>query len=212
MCFNANISITTFIIGLAAICIGLINNIIPWNFAIFYFSIIFMQFLEFLAWIYINNVKINKIISIVMLLLLYSHLFTACLLLYDNKNLFYIYIFLLIIIYIYLIFFRKNKTNYNINIKDNHLQWNFLNMDNKYTLLGIRLYILFIGSIIINKIINYYDKNKWYYYILIFFFINQCIFYTTSFYLYNKYNYFGSLFCFYTNIFSFIIIFFSLYK
>ena len=67
MCFSANISISTFIIGLAAICIGLINNVIPWNFAYFYFSIIFIQFLEFLVWIYINNKQLNNIISFLIL-------------------------------------------------------------------------------------------------------------------------------------------------
>ena len=126
------------------------------------------------------------------------------------------YISVLILTYIIFIVYniiRKTKINFNLDVKDNHLQWNFLNMKKSYLICIIILYVLYIGSIIVNKFLNYDEKdNKYYYYILIIFFILQFILFITSFYLYNKYNYFGSLFCFYTNIFSFVIIIISIYK
>ena len=114
MCFNANISLSTFILGLTAIIIGLINNVIPWNFSLFYFSVIFMQFLEYLAWIFINNKKINNIVGFFILLLLLIQFFTACYLIYDIKFFFNFYISLIFIFYILLIIYiniKKKKTN-----------------------------------------------------------------------------------------------------
>ena len=183
-------------------------------FIILFFSNIYAIF-RILAWIFINNKKINNIVGFFILLLLLIQFFTACYLIYDIKFFFNFYISLIFIFYILLIIYisiKKTKTNWNINVKNNHLQWNFLDMSKSHLICIIIFYVLFVGSIIINKILNFNDNNNWYKYILISFFILQFFLFLTSFYLYNNYNYFGSLFCFYTNIFSFIIILISIYK
>ena len=63
MCYNPKVSLTTFIFGciLAIIIYNLTIEYRP--LIIILLSFTSMQFLEFLAWTYYNNIKINRLLS-----------------------------------------------------------------------------------------------------------------------------------------------------
>ena len=82
MCFNANISISTFLLGIVAIIIGIINNTLSISFSVFYFSVIAMQLAEFFIWIFIKNKKINYYLSLVANIMIYLQLFLFVIVLY----------------------------------------------------------------------------------------------------------------------------------
>ena len=205
MCFNANISITTFIIGIAAIIIGIINNTITNTFGLFYFAVIFMQFIEFFIWIYINNKKINKYLSIIAYILLYIQILLLLFVLYHYDKQKSIILFIILFIY-YFITSTKEKIKYETIIgKNGSLQWNFYNT-NPFIL----LYLLFCNFII--YIIYKNENNKYFKFLLLSFMILFSIFLILT--LFNHYydHVFGSIFCNYINIFSLVIIIVSIYK
>ena len=206
MCFNANISITTFLLGVVAIIIGYINKTITYSFGLFYFSVIFMQFIEFLIWVYLNNSKINNYLSIVGSLLLKIQPLLLLYVLYSYDKEIIVLLILLLILY-YLISLILNNTNYRTIIgKNKSLQWDFLNMSQ------INLLFYYISALIILYFIYKKDNDKYFKFLLISFIVIFTISFIFTFTRHYYDNTFGSLFCFYINLFSLVIIITSIYK
>lgn len=64
MCWNAEVSLSTFILGCAAIVIGQLNKLHDVKWSLFYFTIASMQLLEFFIWRYgMNNKDLNRWLS-----------------------------------------------------------------------------------------------------------------------------------------------------
>lgn len=209
MCFNANISISTFLLGIVAIIIGLINKVITFNFSLFYLSIISMQLIEFFIWIYLNNDIINKYLSILAWILLNIQPLTLIYLIYPyNKLLFYIFLIILLLFYLYIInkySIRNYKTT--INKISKTLDWNFI----RYNYFLLLSYII-IQSFVILYICYLFVDNKYYKYLLLIYLIINIIAITYAYLNYYKYNSTGSTYCIFLNFFSLIIIIISIYK
>jgi hypothetical protein len=209
MCFNANISITTFLLGIAAIIIGIINKTLSYSFSIFYLSVITMQLIEFFIWIYINDKQLNYYLSILASILIILQPFCFIILVYFyNKKLSLVLFTILVFIVMKIMLFN----NYNNEIKTiigkhGSLQWNFLSL----SLFDLIIYFI-TSSITLYYAYDIEKNNKYFKFLLGAFMVLFIIFFIFTFMKYKKINTFASIFCNYINLFSFIIIIVSIYK
>jgi hypothetical protein len=195
MCWNQYVSINTFVFGIFVLLLIAYNNkyssyktdFFNNNYAYFFIlSVISMQFIEFLLWRNINNVQINKIVSLFGLILLTLQPFTSLLLINNIKLrniLLIIYSICALIYLIYTIF----TTNIHTKIsKSGNLTWKWYNLD--IQLLNIFFIIFYLTFLFFPIIYNkYYNKLLY----LFMFFIFK--------YIYDKDDSFGSLWCFSIN-------------
>lgn len=130
MCWNAEVSLNTFYIGMFGILLALLNKI-PYVNIFYYLTIILMQLLEYFGWTYYNNQNANFIISLCISFLLLIQPIVSILTLYAfknkhniMKNMLIIYISLL---FIHLLTNKFTKNMYYIYKGSNgHLVWNWL--------------------------------------------------------------------------------------
>lgn len=70
MCWNASVSLNTFLFGAFAVSLGLLNNTVPITKAVFYMSFISMQLVEFFLWKNLHIKDANRFWSKVALFLI----------------------------------------------------------------------------------------------------------------------------------------------
>lgn len=190
MCWNAKVSLNTFLFSLFGTLFAYFNNVIGKFETLYYVSVISMQLIEYFTWKNLNNHKINKFLSKVGLFLIFIQVPFFILHLYrittQTK---------MLLIIVYLIFALLVKLNYPIDFSMNeapngHLTWNWLN----YPIHIIIIWLSFIfGGI-------FYQKE--YFKFSIYFITISAIYYT-----YNKTNTWGSLWCWIVNILALKLIF-----
>jgi hypothetical protein len=197
MCWNANVSINTFIIGVTAAVLALANKTYPWYFVLFLMSFVSMQLIEYFIWTYYNNAKLNKAFSVVVWILLVLQPVAAILLLYDKdrrlmKYLLFSYILLAVPTLLYTIMTDKNPFEINKSFKgeNGHLIWGFL--VNDYVLIII-IYMVFLFLAL------YLSGYRWLFILLL-------VTLLFSLYFYVKYRTWGTIWCWTANIASLIII------
>lgn len=194
MCWNAEISLNTFIFSFFMLLfIAYNNNYTKYKiqelnnqFAyIFIFSIISIQLLEYFLWKNITNKRLNKILSTIGTLIIYMQPIAALFLMNDvRKRNFYIFIYLCSFPFL---IYKMTKTHpFTFISKKGHLQWNWPNMD------GFDfMYIIFLFlPLIVNKLYTVAIITA----ILLF----------LSIYLYRVDNSYKSLWCWYSNLFMII--------
>lgn len=64
MCYNAKVSLNTFIFGCIYAIVVYYFKVISPRIILMLMSVTFMQFIEFLTWTYYDNLTINKYLSI----------------------------------------------------------------------------------------------------------------------------------------------------
>ena len=186
MCWNSQVSLNTFLFSFSVLILIYINRNGKYrleNFHnkyvyLFFFSIIAIQLFEYFLWKNIDNKKMNRLLSIIGLIIILSQPFFS-ILTFEDKNkknkylLFYLFFILCIIL------FTLKKINFSTSVKNGHLQWNWL----KLSCLGffMYMYLLFIPLSNINRI---YGLS------LLF----------LSLYNYNNDNTWGSMWCYWSNI------------
>lgn len=147
MCWNATVSLNTFVIGVAAIVLAYINKY-KWYFLVFIFSFVVVQLLEFLLWSFLDNKVANTILSILMACVILLQPIAAILLLTDKnkdlRNKLWISYGILggaVVAFIFLM--NKNVGSYmnTVVAQNGHLSWKFFKM--KYTILLEIIYALF---------------------------------------------------------------------
>ena len=177
MCWNSQVSLNTFLFSFSVLIFIYFNRNGKYrleNFHnkyvyLFFFSIIAIQLLEYFLWKNIDNKKMNRLLSIIGLIIILSQPFFSILSLKDtnkNKNkylLFYLFFVL------YMILFKFKKINFSTSVKNGHLQWNWLS-PNIIDLI-IFLYFLFISvrkfnkisaiSLLLISLYNYYNDKSW---------------------------------------------------
>lgn len=194
MCWNAEISINTFIFsffmllfiaynnGYTKYKIQELNNPLAY---IFIFSIISIQLLEYFLWKNITNKKLNNILSTIGTLIIYIQPIMALFLIDDvRKRNFYILIYLTI--FPFLIYRLTKFHAFTFVSEKGHLEWNWPNMGH----LG-KIYVIFLFlPLIICKLYT--------------FAIIGAILLAISIYLYRVDKSYKSLWCWYANIFMII--------
>jgi len=148
MCWNADISINTFLFS----CFSLIFIFVTNRFTryktpffdnplmyLFFFALASMQWVEHLLWNHLNdtsaNIKLSKLLSVVVMI---QPLFLI--LMIPTMLIRYIMLFLYAV---YIIFYFKDSKNYHTSVaKNGHLQWGF--MDYKgYEYIWVFVFLLF---------------------------------------------------------------------
>jgi hypothetical protein len=144
-----------------------------------------MQLLEYFAWTYMENKKINKILSYIGLLLIIIQIFLINYLSPNKQNSNILLRALFIILVFFMIFQFKNIT-FKMTVAENgHLLWHWLDLPILWIIIGVLLYL----------IPSYLTKTKNY---LPFYFMLITV--IISLYYYYKYKTWGTLWCYFSNI------------
>lgn len=196
MCWNATVSLNTFLIGLFAITLSIINKTHPWYFLLFFMSFILMQLIEFFIWTFYDNRKLNSYFTFAGLILVLLQPIAASFLLYKDHRLMmkYLLVAYLIFALIGLLFIIPDKPIVDVVYsrvgKDGHLIWSWIDTITTY-LLTVYTIFFFIPL--------YFSGNKW-------IFVLAAVTLLFSLYFYHKNRTWGSMWCWTANIVSIIII------
>jgi hypothetical protein len=194
MCWNAEVSLNTFIYGTIAAIIVLSLNKIPIRTILLVYTVSLIQLMEYFTWKNINNNEIVHYLSITgAFILLLQVLLISNNNLKNKEQLFsYIFIFILTIIAFYHNF--ENKKFHMEKGENGHLKWLWADLPIPLLISGL---LLWIYPPIRNK--NYISTL----------FIITTL--TISFYYYYKYKTWGSMWCYFGNLFWILLIIKSIY-
>ena len=188
MCWNAEVSLNTFIFGVlsAVIVLSINKNELPR--VLILLTIAAIQLVEYFAWKNINNKKIIKIISLIGICIILLQLIFLNAFYLKGKEL----IIILILLFITFIFslihiINNNKLRMNRAV-NGHLAWHWVNVP-------LPLLILIFGFYLYSGIRN---RN-----INVIFII---VLLSVSLYCYYKYKTWGSMWCYISNILWLILI------
>jgi hypothetical protein len=195
MCWNASVSLNTYLLGLFASIFSYYNGIGNFLSVLFYQSFIIIQLIEYFIW---TKTFSNRLLSQIAFIIIYFQPILNIIKIEKNKKLipYLLVAYITFIIILYTAFIPLNTINYSsVPSKNGHLSWNWLD---------INIYIIFIwyAFLSIRWII---DKM---YLTLIF----VTIFLIITIILYKDTNTFGSIWCWACNIISFYLIFAVFYK
>ena len=199
MCWNAQISFNTFAIALFGIIFVSMNGRYANTKQIFWLyatmlCVISMQLLEGFIWTYMDSKRINRILSIIGLCIIYLQPFFACMMIPEfNIRISFVGLYSIFILYNIL----TTKYDFRTTIgKDGHLVWNWL----KPSLITIIIWVFFLicPFVLIHSSI----------YLIIFLIASILI----SLYTYKKYGTWGSMWCWMFNIVWIFLIAYYLYK
>jgi hypothetical protein len=189
MCWNAEVSIATFIAGFASAIILLIMNKTPYHYILIGLSITSMQLLEFFAWRNINNEKFIENLSVLGLFIIMFQLFIINYSIYNkrirNIALAFLgtYLIAFIIIILPTLKFDIEKGN------NGHLIWHWIDMDIQWQIIVYMFYLIPF----------YLNKD----FVILYLGIISLIF---SLYFYYKYKTFGTIWCHISNLFWLILL------
>ena len=194
MCWNETVSLNTFLFGLFGISFAYFNSIITGYEYLFYYSFISMQLLEYFTWKYLNNKKINRLLSQLGLFLITIQ--PILYILQPNID----YTITIPLIALYILFCFGCSLYFTIDFSmtkapNGHLAWHWLNFPP---------YIVLIWVTFLSVILLYIKK-----YIL---FTIQVLVFFAIYYTYYKTNTWGSLWCWIVNALSIFLIIRTFFK
>jgi len=195
MCWNKTVSLNTFLFSFFGINFAYFNNVINSYEYLFFYSFISMQLVEYFTWKYLDNKKINRLLSQLGLFLI--ALQPILFILIPNNVKFNIKASL-ITLYVMFFFFSGILLNVNFSMTkapNGHLAWNWLIVPPLYA---------FIWSLFLLVILLYIKK-----YIL---FAIHVIVFLAIYYTYYKTNTWGSLWCWIANIIGGFLIIRTFFK
>jgi hypothetical protein len=191
MCWNASISINTFLFSTFAVILAFGNNILSLVQVFFYMSFISMQFIEYLIW---SKTFSNRSLSMIALLLIVLQPVCSLICIKD-KNLL-VPLLIGYSIFVAYIFTRWNTIDFrSIKSSNGHLSWKWL--DWSVTILAIWMFFFFISFII----------NKSYLYLII-----GLIAVVVCYVLFRDTQTWGSLWCWISNACAIVLLYFVFAK
>ena len=138
MCWNAEISLNTFIFGCISAIIVYLLGYFKINIILIILSFTLMQLLEYFIWKDIDNKKRNELWSKIGLILIFFQIFLLCY--FDKNNYIFLYLYL-ILISLFIIFELKN-VKFETNVGENgHLQWKWLDFNIYWMIIIIHYFI-----------------------------------------------------------------------
>jgi hypothetical protein len=198
MCWNAEISLNTFIFGFISSIIVYILGYIENGLIILLLSFTSIQLLEYFIWKYIDNKEINEILSKIGLFIIGIQIFLLCFF-YKNKKirkyllyLYFIFVILFIIIELRNIEFRSIKGD------NGHLRWLWLDFN--------IIWIIIFTSFYLITMFPYKNNSN----IIKFLFVLITL--IISLYYYYKNKTWGSMWCYFSNILWIFLIIYSIFN
>ena len=199
MCWNETVSLNTFLFSLFGINFAYFNNVINGYEYLFYYSFISMQLLEYFAWKYLNNKKINRLLSQLGMFLI---IIQPILFILIPNNLEFNIKALLITLYIlffvmYLVFYGvfRNIDFSMVRASNGHLAWNWLSNAPYSNLIWVSF--LLVVLLLIKKY---------------FLFAMYLITFLAIYYTYYKSKTWGSLWCWIANMMAIFLIVRTFFK
>ena len=198
MCWNSDISMNTFIFSiLTLIFIYLTNTYSKYKtkefdnplIYLFFFQVALIQLIESFLWKNLKNVNINKLLSHIMRYIIILQPYIIILMI-QRTNIKYLFLLFYTIFLLFQLIFNINKTQKHfhstIGINGN-LSWEWMIFKGNYNII-LFIYILFyiLSSLFINNHL-----------ITIFLIVSVLL----SIIYYFKYKTFGSMWCWYSNLF-----------
>ena len=195
MCWNASVSLNTYIFGLFASLFSYYNGFGNILSVIFYQSFIIMQLLEYFIW---TKTFSNKLLSqIALFVILCQPIFNIIKIeTYPKAIPYLLAAYLIFIIILYTLIIPIDTINFStVPSKNGHLSWKWLNWN---------IYIIFIWYTFLS---TRWIIDKMY---TIFIVISVLLIITLI--LYKETNTFGSMWCWVANVLSIYLIFVVFYK
>ena len=176
MCWNSEVSLNTFLFSFSVLILIYINRNGKYKLEhfhskyvyLFFFSVIIMQLLEYFLWKNLDNKKMNRLLSIIGLIIVLSQPFFSILALEDNKNK-NIYLLFYLFFVLYIILFEFKKINFNTGVKNGHLQWNWLSPNIIHFIIYIFFLLISVRKfnrtpvilLLLLSLYNYYNDKTW---------------------------------------------------
>lgn len=197
MCWNAKISMTTFLFSSFTLCLAYYNGYNP-LLLVALFSYFAVQLNEYFIWIYLENKRLNYLFSMVTRFLILIQPLLTCLIIRQIAiRSIYLFIYFIYVLIAFIIFIsspsNKSADPYSIEYStevgyQGHLVWNWIE---HYQIL-FPFYLFFMTALLIEK----------YYIIFIITFLTLIY----SIYRYNHVKTFSSFWCWSANIISLYLI------
>lgn len=191
MCWNAEVSLQSFLLGSLGIIVGGIYGL-SFPLLFFFSTIVLMQLFEFIIWSSLKNKRVRFITSILAASLLLLQPIASILTLYPNQimyNLLYVYCILMFLNIVHIGLYQKEPLDTFFDMypgKNGHLVWNWIKKDES-TIVSIIIYTFFL---IIPLIIS----KRWSY--MIFGMVTLMV----SLITFGKENTWGSMWCWLVNL------------
>ena len=155
MCWNATVSLNTFLFGAFGVALALLNGYEPMK-LLFFMSFVTIQLIEFFLWTYLDNKRINHIVTTINFVFLILQPFASAFLLHKDRKLMYTlmiaYVFVMLVL---LMFSLSKRGGLNKNVlsssvgPNGHLLWHFMKKENLNLLqLGAYLFFFFAPMIL----------------------------------------------------------------
>jgi hypothetical protein len=183
MCWNASVSLNTFIFGLVCASIAVIFGNYDKAFLLIPLSLSLIQLLEYFAWNNINNKKIINILSYIGLFIIFIQVFLLNYLFTNGKIRIILLTIMFSLLLLFLIIEFKNVKFTMEKGKNDHLIWYWLDVPIIWIFITIMFYLIPL----------YFSK-----YIYGFYFVLISI--IISLYFYFKYKTWGTMWCYMSNL------------
>ncbi len=195
MCYNATVSLNTFIFGVSVAILAHYTKIIPYYGILILLSITSMQLLEYFAWTYYDNPLINKILSLIGLFIIFIQVLLLNYYYPDPKTSKILLSFMFIFILLFLIFEFRNVNFSMKKGKNKHLIWYWLDLPIIWIIIGITFYLIPV----------FLTKN-------LSIIISTIVILSISLYFYWRYKTWGTMWCYFSNFLWIFILFKIIYK
>lgn len=142
MCWNKEISLSTFVLASASIIIGLITKQHDMRYVIFYLTIASMQLLEFFIWKYgLRNPPLNVLFSMIGLAIIFIQPLAAGLMINDNKKKVFYYMAYSIWMLLYIAITYGNIVFKTSVASNGHLRWHWLEPPTDWLIVAWTLFV-----------------------------------------------------------------------
>jgi hypothetical protein len=191
MCWNASVSLNTYIFSTFACTFAFLNGVITVPELLMLQSFMSMQLVEYFTWKHISSLSINKLLSQVALLLILIQPIFSIFCLNDKRYIPYLLGGYLVFLLILFVFIKPwNTIKFKMQPASNgHLAWHWLEFP---------LYVLLIWLFFF--IIRHYLNKDWLTLIPVVFLV------VVSYILYHKTNTWGSIWCWFANATAFLLV------
>jgi len=184
MCWNASVSLNTYIFGLFACLFSYFNNKVSFKSVLFFQSFMSMQLLEYFIW---SKQFSNRLLSQLSYILVLSQPFFG--LLSSEKNV--LLIFYTLFVAVLLLFNPWSSTDFRSTPASNgHLAWHWLQLSLPWLFIW---FLFLITKMVLNR--------NWISVLL------MCVSISVSYILYEKSMTWGSLWCWVSNVFALYLIY-----
>lgn len=173
MCWNASVSLNTYIFGLFSSLFSYYNGLTTFNDVIFYQSIIIIQLIEYFIW---SETFSNKLLSQIALLIILSQPIFNIITIENKPELipYLLATYLIFITVLYTLVIPLNTVSFSsVPSENGHLSWNWMNWNlfiviiwyiflaSRWVIDYMYLPLISITILLIITIVLYRDTNTW---------------------------------------------------